>query len=102
MFFSKHSASLSGTDALKPSGDNVRMNQSRNPCKRYRFRPKIIQHSVWFYCRYNLRQRDIEELLAKRGIGVSYELVPLWRKKSIPDTPGVCEVRAEAAAIRSL
>jgi putative transposase len=59
------------------------MNQPRNPYKRYRFPPAII-HAVWLYCRFNLSHRDIEDLLAKRGIVVSYESIRLWSNKFGP------------------
>ncbi len=49
-----------------------------NQYKRYRFPPEIIQHAVWFYYRFNLSHRDIEDLLAERGINVSYEAIRLW------------------------
>jgi transposase-like protein len=40
--------------------------------KRRRFRPEIIRHAIWLYA-FTLSFRDIEELLAKRGIDASYE-----------------------------
>ena len=46
--------------------------------KRHRFPPEIIQHAVWLYYRFNLSGRDIEDLLAERGIAVSYESIRLW------------------------
>ncbi len=46
--------------------------------KRYRFPPAIIQYAVWLYYRFNLSHRDIEDLLAERGITVSYESIRLW------------------------
>jgi putative transposase len=46
--------------------------------KRHRFPPAIIQHAVWLYHRFNLSSRDIEDLLAERGIAVSYESIRLW------------------------
>ena len=49
--------------------------------KRYGFPPAIIQHTVWLYHRSNLSHRDIEDLLAKRGIAVSYEAIRLWCNK---------------------
>ena len=52
--------------------------------KRYRFPPEIIQHAVWLYHRFNLSHRDIEDLLAKRGIAVSYEAIRLWSNKFGP------------------
>ena len=52
-----------------------------NIYKRYRFPPEIIQHVVWLYHRFNLSHRDIEDLLAERGITVSYEAIRLWCNK---------------------
>ena len=46
--------------------------------KRHRFPSEIIQHAVWLYYRFNLSSRDIEDLLAERGIVVSYESIRLW------------------------
>ena len=52
--------------------------------KRCRFPPEIIQYAVWLYYRFNLSHRDIEDLLAERGIVVSYEAVRLWCNKFGP------------------
>ena len=52
--------------------------------KRHRFPPEIIKHAVWLYFRFNLSHRDIEDLLAKRGIMVSYEAIRLWCNKFGP------------------
>jgi putative transposase len=49
-----------------------------NIYKRYRFPSEIIQYTVWLYYRFNLSHRDIEDLLAERGINVSYEAIRLW------------------------
>ena len=46
--------------------------------KRYRFPPDIISYAVWLYYRFNLSHRDIEDLLAERGITVSHEAIRLW------------------------
>ena len=46
--------------------------------KRHRSSPEIIQHAVWLYHRFNLSTRDIEDLLAERGIAVSHESIRLW------------------------
>ncbi len=43
-----------------------------NIYKRFRFPPEIIQHAVWLYHRFNLSHRNIEDLLAERGVSVSY------------------------------
>src|ERR1700704_153492 len=44
----------------------------------YRFPPEIIQHAIWLYLRFALSLRDVEDLLAERGITVSYEAVRRW------------------------
>jgi putative transposase len=49
-----------------------------NIYKRYRLPSVIIQYAVWLYYRFNLSLRDIEDLLAERGISVSYETIRLW------------------------
>ena len=46
--------------------------------KRHRFSPVIIQHATWLYLRFTLSYRDVEELLAERGLEVSYETVRRW------------------------
>ena len=44
----------------------------------YRFPPEIIQHAIWLCLRLTLSFRDVEDLLAERGIMVSYETVRRW------------------------
>jgi hypothetical protein len=44
----------------------------------YRFPPEIIQQAIWLYFRFSLSFRDVEDLLAERGITVSYETVRRW------------------------
>src|SRR6202035_4784414 len=46
--------------------------------RRHRFPPVIIQHAVWLYLRFTLSYRDVEELLAERGLDISYESVRSW------------------------
>ena len=46
--------------------------------RRHRFPPVIIQHAVWVYLRFTLSYRDVEELLAERGLDISYETVRCW------------------------
>ena len=48
---------------------------------RHRFPPVIIQHAVWLYFRWSLSVRDVEDLVAERGIDVSYETVRRWALK---------------------
>ncbi len=47
----------------------------------YRFPPEIISHAVWLYFRFPLSLRMVDELLAERGIIVSYETVRQWALK---------------------
>jgi putative transposase len=49
-----------------------------NTYKRHRLPPDIISYAVWRYFRFNLSHRDIEDLLAERGITVSREAIRLW------------------------
>src|ERR671911_1587390 len=44
----------------------------------YRFPSDIIQRAVWMYLRFTLSFRDVEELLAERGIVVTYESIRRW------------------------
>ena len=60
------------------------MSRSTTLYKRHRFPPEIIQYAVWLYHRFNLSHRDIEDLLAERGIVVSYESIRLWCNKFGP------------------
>ena len=46
--------------------------------RRHRFPPAVIQHAVWLYLRFTLSYRDVEELLAERGLDISYENVRSW------------------------
>jgi len=52
---------------------------SRRPSYRgYRFPTAIISHAVWLYHRFGLSFRDVEDLLAERGITVTYEAIRQW------------------------
>jgi transposase-like protein len=44
----------------------------------YRFPPEIIQQAIWLYLRFTLSFRDVEDLLAERGIAISYETIRRW------------------------
>src|ERR1035438_4077207 len=52
---------------------------------RHQFPPAIIQHAVWLYVRFTLSYRDTEDLLAERGLDVSYETVRRWVLKFGPE-----------------
>lgn len=44
---------------------------------RHRFPPDLTIHAVWLYAKFTLSCRDVEDLLAERGLDVSYEPVCL-------------------------
>src|SRR5437016_4163505 len=52
--------------------------------RRHRFPPPIIQHAIWLYLRFTLSYRDVEDLLAERGLEISYETVRRWVLKFGP------------------
>ena len=49
--------------------------------RRHRFPAEIISHCVWLYFRFALSLRDVEEMLAMRGVSLSYETVREWCPK---------------------
>jgi putative transposase len=61
----------------------------RDPLYRgYRFPGEIISHAVWLYFRFALSHRDVEELLAERGVQVSYEAIRRWCQRFGPTFAG--------------
>jgi len=46
--------------------------------KRHRFPPEIISHAIWLYARFALSFGDVEEMLAERGLDISYETFLRW------------------------
>ena len=50
----------------------------------YRHPVEIISHAVWLYFRFHLSLRDVEELLAQRGVSVTYETIRAWRARFGP------------------
>ena len=56
----------------------------------HRFPPEIIRQAVWLYYRFTLSFRDVEDLLAERGVTVSYEAIRLWCRKFGPRMRTTC------------
>jgi putative transposase len=54
------------------------MNTPRSPYRGYRFPPEIISYCVWLYFRFSVSYRDIEVLMAERGVTVTYESIRAW------------------------
>jgi putative transposase len=68
--------------------------------KGHRFPPDVIRQAVWLYFRFTLSLRDVEELLAQRGIEVSYETIRCWTLKFgglFARKPSPLQVRAHRA-----
>jgi putative transposase len=60
------------------------MNNRNQLYRGYRFPSEIISHTIWLYHRFCPSFRDIEDLLAERGIVVSYETIRSWCNKFVP------------------
>ena len=59
----------------------ARMSTSVSRYHRHRFPAEIISHCVWLYFRFSLSFRDVEELMASRGVSLTYETVREWSLK---------------------
>ena len=57
------------------------MPERPDPCRGHRLPREVIAHAVRLYLRLALSYRDVEELLAERGVQVSYETVRRWVAK---------------------
>ena len=69
-----------------------------DPHYRHRFSAEIISYAVWLYHVFSLSLRDVELLLAERGILVSYETVRRWCKK-VRVSPTACAVTGRGQGI---
>jgi hypothetical protein len=58
--------------ACGPAGGSLAKVMKKISCDGYRFPPEIIHQAIWLYLRFTLSFRDVEDLLAERGITVSY------------------------------
>jgi len=72
---------LSSLATVSVNSDNWSMKPSY---KSHRFPPEIISYAVWLYHRFTVSLRDVEDLLAERGILVSYEAIRHWCLKFGP------------------
>jgi putative transposase len=54
------------------------MTTAPNPYRGFRFPAEVIEHAVWLYHCFSLSLRDVETILAARGIVVSYESIRDW------------------------
>ncbi len=57
------------------------MKPSPDPDYRHRFPAEVISYAVWLYHVFSVSLRDIELLLAERGVTVSYATVRRWCQK---------------------
>src|SRR5258707_9098077 len=58
---------------------------------RHRFPPDVIRHAVWLYLRFTLSYRDVDDLLAERGLEISNETIRRWVLKFGPEI--ACNLR---------
>jgi putative transposase len=61
-----------------PTGGRITERMKKINYVGYRFPPEIIHQAIWLYLRFTLSFRDVEDLLAERGLAVSYETVRRW------------------------
>jgi putative transposase len=54
------------------------MTATSNPYRGFRYPADVIQHAVWLYHCFSLSLRDVETILAARGVVVSYETIRAW------------------------
>ena len=57
------------------------MNKKPNPYAGHRYPTEIISHAVWLYFRFTLSFRDVEDILAYRGVIITYEAIRQWTLK---------------------
>jgi len=80
---------IRGRGTVTQTADGPRAGRYRRGMKpisyaRQRFPPEVVRHVVWLYLRFTLSYRDVEELLAERGLDVSFETVRRWVAKFGP------------------
>src|SRR4028118_1421333 len=68
---------------------------------RHQFPAEVIRHAVWLYLRFTLSYRDVEDLLAERGLEASYETVRRWTLRLGPATRGARTRGGGAASARA-
>jgi hypothetical protein len=61
-----------GNSACGSAGGSLAKGMKKISYRGYRFPPEIIHQAIWLYLRFTLSLRDVEDLLAERGIMVSY------------------------------
>jgi putative transposase len=66
------------------------MKRAPDPHYRHRFPAEIISHAVWLYHTFCLSFRDVELMLAERGIEVSYETIRRWCRKFAQTFANLC------------
>jgi hypothetical protein len=71
-----------GARALRAGVDHPGLvDATRSLYRGHRFPAEIISHCVWLYHRFPLRLRDVEEMMAERGVCVSYDTIHQWCRK---------------------
>ena len=74
------------------------MTTSPSPYRGFRFPAEIIEHAVWLYHCFSLSLRDVETILAARGVVVSYESIKACRRRCGGRCSGVGPTRSAACA----
>jgi len=69
---------LSGWQTRPGHGSVAGMTTTPNPYRGFRLPTEVIEHVVWLYHPFSLSLRDVELILAARGVVVSYESIREW------------------------
>ena len=68
----------------------------------YRVPPEIISHCVWLYFRFSVSYRNVEELMAERGVTVTYETIRTWCERFAETTPSAFGLDAGNSATHGI
>ena len=69
---------------------------------RHRFPTEIISHAVWLYHVFSLSLRDVELILAERGVVVTHESIRAWCKKFGAELPSASAVVGRGQVIHGI
>jgi putative transposase len=74
----QHAGIVTAVRACGRPGGSVAKGMKKISYNGYRFPPEIIHQAIWLYLRFTLSFRDVEDLLAERGVLVSYDTIRRW------------------------
>lgn len=70
--------------------------KSKHPFKWRQFLPEVLLQCVWWYCRYSLSYRDVEEMMRERGVSVEHTTIYRWVQAYAPELDKRCRPHLQA------